>query len=148
VKNKPSKSIQIKNKKSQFEYFILDKWVAGIQLLGTEIKPIIEGKANLIDPYCFFHENELFLKNFEIQAQRNSFQHDPKRLKKLLLKRKELNKIQKGLIQGITIIPLKIFESNGFFKVEIALAKGKKLYDKRETIKEREVKREIDRLSK
>jgi SsrA-binding protein len=148
MENKRAKNIQIKNRKSQFEYFILDKWTAGIQLLGTEIKPIIEGKANLVDSYCFFDKNELFLKNFEIQTQKNSFQHDPKRLKKLLLKRKELNKIQKGLIQGITIIPLRVFESKGYFKAEIALAKGKKLYDKRETIKEREVKREIDRLSK
>ncbi len=145
MKIKPKRNLQIQNRKARFEYHILDTWTAGMQLQGTEVKSIREGKCSMVDSYCFFVAGELFIRDLDIPIGTSSYQHDPKRPKKLLLNRKELDKLQKGLDKGVTIIPLRIHEVNGRFKCDIALAKGKKLYDKRADIKERDVKREIER---
>jgi len=119
----------IVNKKAKFEYEFVDKYDAGIMLTGVDVKLIREGKFSLTDAYCIFQSNELFMNN-----------------KKLLLKRRELTKLQKNLVKGFSIIPYKIYENDrGIFKMEVHLAKGKKLYDKRETIKQRDVLRESER---
>jgi SsrA-binding protein len=144
--------IQIKNKRAYFDYHILEKWVAGIALLGTEIKSIRQGKANLGDAFCMFISNSLFVRNLHISEYTNSsfYHHDIKRDRQLLLNKKELRKLKvKGEEKGYTIVPLRIFiNERGFAKLEIALAQGKKEFDKRETIKERENKRELDRVMK
>ena len=141
--------INIKNKRASFEYQLLEKYVAGIVLTGSEIKSIREGKVSLQEAYCDFMGNELFIKQMNIarykQASYNN--HEPLRERKLLLNRKELKKLKKKLDEkGLTLVPLRMFiNDRGLAKVEIALGKGKKLYDKRESIKERDVKRDIDR---
>ena len=139
----------IKNKKASFEYFFLQLFTAGIVLTGTEIKSIREGKANLNDAYCTFIDGELFVKNMHISEykQGSRYNHEPKRLRKLLLQKNELQKLQSKMKEkGLTIVPTKIFISErGFAKLEIALAKGKKLYDKRESIREKEVRRQMQR---
>lgn len=145
MKTKPKRNLQIQNRKARFEYHILDTWTAGMQLQGTEVKSIREGKCSMVDSYCFFVAGELFIRDLDIPIGNSSYQHDPKRPKKLLLNRKELDKLQKGLDKGVTIIPLRIHEVNGRFKCDIALAKGKKLYDKRADIKERDIKRDLER---
>jgi len=144
--------INIKNKKASFEYHLIDRYIAGIQLLGTEIKSIREGKANINDSFCSFFEQGLFIRNMHIAEYSfgSFYNHESKRDRKLLLTKKELKKLrEKGEEKGFTIVPLRIFISErGFAKVEIALAQGKKDFDKRETIKERENKRELDRVMK
>ncbi|MFZ4861999.1 SsrA-binding protein SmpB [Sphingobacterium sp. Mn56C] len=144
--------INIKNKKASFEYNLIDRYIAGIQLLGTEIKSIREGKANINDSFCSFFEQGLFIRNMHIAEYSfgSFYNHESKRDRKLLLTKKELKKLrEKGEEKGFTIVPLRIFISErGFAKVEIALAQGKKDFDKRETIKERENKRELDRVMK
>lgn len=141
--------IIIKNKKASFLYFLLDEYSAGIVLQGTEIKSIREGKANLTDSYCAFIGDELFLLNAHIAeyAYGNRFNHEPKRPRKLLLNRRELKKI-KGKIteKGLTIVPMQLYiNENGLCKVDIAIAKGKKVYDKRESIKDRDSKLDLKR---
>ena len=147
-----SSQINIKNKKASFEYHLIDRYVAGIQLLGTEIKSIREGKANINDSFCSFFEDGLYIRNMHIAEYSfgSFYNHEAKRDRKLLLTKKELKKLKdKGEEKGFTIVPLRIFISErGFAKVEIALAQGKKDFDKRETIKERETKRELDRVMK
>lgn len=147
-----SESINIKNKKAYFEYEFIEKFIAGIQLTGTEIKSIRQGKINLSDAWCFFIKNELWVKNLNIAAYEKGthYNHEPLRQRKLLLNKKELNKLQTKIKErGFTIIPLRVFISDrGFAKLEIALGRGKKLHDKRDTIKERDVKRELDREGK
>ena len=144
--------INIKNKKAWHDYEILDKFVAGIQLTGTEIKSIRAGKASLVDAYCYFSENELWVKGMHISEYDfgNLNNHDPKRDRKLLLNRKELKKLAKNVNEkGLTIIALRIFlAENGYAKLEIALARGKKEYDKREDLKKKDSKRELDRMMK
>src|SRR5690606_21657763 len=144
--------INVKNKKAFFEYHILDKYVAGIRLLGTEIKSIREGKANINDSFCSFFDDGLYIRNMHIAEYSHGsfFNHEAKRDRQLLLTKKELKKLRtKGEERGYTIIPLRMFISDrGFAKLEIALAHGKKDFDKRETIKERENKRELDRVMK
>jgi SsrA-binding protein len=144
--------VLIKNKQANFEYFIIEKYEAGIQLMGTEIKSIRAGKANITDGYCTFIGNELFLMNIHISEYSfgSFYNHAPKRERKLLLNKKELKKIQGKLKDvGMTIIPLAIFiNDRGFAKVEIGLAKGKKLHDKRDTLKEKDAKIEMDRRLK
>ena len=146
MKTKPKRNLQIRNKKATFEYHILETWTAGLMLQGTEVKSIREGKCVMTDSYCFFVSGELFIRDLDIPIGKTFYQHEPKRHKKLLLNRNELNKLQKGMDKGVTIIPLKIHEVNGRFKCDIALAKGKKLYDKRASLKEKDVKRDIERL--
>lgn len=144
--------INIKNRKAHFEYHLIDRYTAGIQLLGTEIKSIREGKANINDSFCSFFDDGLYIRNMHIAEYSHGsfYNHESKRDRKLLLTKKELKKLKaKGDEKGFTIIPLKIFiNDRGFAKIEIALAQGKKDFDKRETIKERETKRELDRAMK
>lgn len=144
--------INIRNKKASFEYHLIDRYSAGIQLLGTEIKSIREGKANINDSFCSFFEDGLYIRNMHIAEYSfgSFYNHESKRDRKLLLTKKELKKLkEKGEEKGFTIVPLKIFiNDRGYAKVEIALAQGKKDFDKRETIKERENKRELDRVMK
>jgi len=148
-KQRFAKDLQIKNRRARYEYELQDKYVAGIVLQGTEIKSIREGKVNLKDAYCYFHDDELFVKQMHISPyQEGSFRnHDPDRVRKLLLNRNELRKIQqKSNDTGITIIPTRLFiNSRGLAKLEIALGRGKKLHDKRESIRERDIKRELER---
>jgi len=145
-------NIYIKNKKAYFEYFISDKYVAGIKLLGTEIKSIREGKANLNDAFCTFIGNQLYVRNLHISEYTfgSFYNHESKRDRVLLLNKKELKKIlTKGEEKGFTIVPLALFISErGFAKLEIGLAQGKKLYDKRDSMKERDTKVEMDRAMK
>jgi SsrA-binding protein len=145
-------SINIKNKKAYFEFEFLEKFTAGIQLTGTEIKSIREGKVNMNDAWCYFQKTELWVKNLNIAAYEKAthYNHEPLRPRKLLLRKKELNKLQQKIKErGLTIIPLRVFISDrGFAKIEIALSKGKKTHDKREVIKERDVRREMEREGK
>jgi SsrA-binding protein len=144
-----AKTISIKNKKAYFEYFLLEELTAGIQLTGTEIKSIREGKASFVDSFCTFINNELFVRNLHISEYRfgTHYNHDPKRDRKLLLNARELRKLEtKTREKGFTIIPVLLFiNENGYAKLKIALAKGKHSYDKRETIKKKDVQREMDR---
>ena len=144
-----SSKINIKNRKASFEYQFIDKYVAGIMLLGTEIKSIRNNQANISDAYCVFMEEELFVKNLHIAeySHGGKSNHEPKRARKLLLNRQELNKmIGKVKEKGMSIIPIRLFiNDQGKAKLEIALAKGKKIYDKRESIKEKDLKRDIAR---
>lgn len=145
-------NINIKNKKAFFDYEILENFFAGIQLVGTEIKSIRGGKASLIDSYCVFERNELYIRNMNISEYElgTCNNHVAKRDRKLLLTRKELAKLQKKVKEGgITIVPLKLFiNDRGLAKLEISLAKGKKTYDKRETLKLKDDAREMDRARK
>ena len=142
----------INNKKASFDYEFLEKIIAGIVLKGTEIKSIREGKASLVDSFCIINNNEVILKNsyikkFDIAAMNN---HEERRDRNLLLNKQEINRWKKSLLNpGITIIPIKMFINNkGLCKVEIALCKGKKEYDKRESIKERDNKKELEKIIK
>ena len=147
------KGINIQNKKARFEYEILDQFTAGIVLTGTEIKSIRKSKASIAESFCEFNEKEeLFAVNMYIEeyAFGTRFNHRPRGNRKLLLNKKELNKLLKQVKNsGLTIVPLKLFiNEKGFAKMLIALARGKKLYDKRETLKDRENKRDLDRVKK
>ncbi|MFI0430737.1 SsrA-binding protein SmpB [Mariniflexile sp. HMF6888] len=147
------KNINIQNKKARFLYDILDKYTAGIVLTGTEIKSIRSSKASIAESFCEFNEKgELFVINATIEeyAFGNYYNHRPKAERKLLLNKRELKKLHKEVqSSGLTIIPLRLFiNEKGYAKMEIALAKGKKLYDKRETLKDRDNKRDLDRIKK
>ena len=147
------KKINILNKKAKFQYEILDKYVAGIVLTGTEIKSIRSSKASIAESFCEFNaQGELFVINMTIEeyAFGNYYNHKPKAERKLLLNKRELKKLEREVnIKGNSIIPLRLFVNDkGLAKLEIALAKGKKLYDKRETIKDRDHKRQLDRIKK
>ena len=145
-------NIVIKNKRALFDYEILDRFVAGIQLFGTEIKSIRDGKAGLAETYCTFIGDELWVRNMNISTYffGTYNNHEPRRDRKLLLNRKELNKLIRATKEtGNTIIPIKLFiNDKGRAKMEIGLARGKKTYDKRQTLKEKDDKREIDRAFK
>ena len=144
-----AKTISIKNKKAYFEYFLLEEYTAGIQLTGTEIKSIREGKVSFVDSFCSFKDNELFVHNLHIAeySMGTHYNHDPKRDRKLLLTARELRKLlNKTKEKGLTIIPVLLFiNEKGYAKLTISLAKGKHSYDKRETIKKKDVQREMDR---
>lgn len=145
-------NIEIKNRKARFEYEILDTYMAGIVLGGTEIKAIRLGKASIAESFCEFKDNELWVINMTVQEYSHAtyFNHQPKQARKLLLNRKELKKLEKDVnSSGNTIIPLKLFiNSKGLAKMDIALAKGKKLHDKRETIRDRDNKKRLDQIKK
>ena len=145
-----SKNINIKNKKASFEYHFLDKYIAGIALTGTEIKSIREGKASLQHAYCYFNRGELHVKEMNITpySQAKHFNHDPKRERKLLLRKKELEKLEDKLKEvSVTIIPTRLFiNDRGLAKLEVALAKGKKLHDKRDDIKKKDMQRELSNV--
>jgi len=145
--------INIINKKAKFEYEILEKYSSGIVLTGSEIKSIRLGKASINESFCEFNDsNELYIinMNIEIYSHSSNFNHFPKSSRKLLLNKKELIKLNKSVKNsGLTIIPLRLYlNENGLAKLEIALAKGKKLYDKRQIIIDRDNKRSLDRLKK
>ena len=144
--------VQIKNKRAYFDYHIVEKFNAGIALLGTEIKAIRQGKSNMSDAFCMFIGNILYVRNLHISEYSNSsfYHHDIKRDRVLLLHKKELKKLKaKSEEKGYTIVPLRIYTNErGFAKMEIALAQGKKEFDKRDSIKDRESKRELDRAMK
>ena len=147
------KTINIQNKKARFEYEILDKYTAGIVLTGTEIKSIRQGKVSITESFCEFNEQaELFVINMSIEEYSHGthYNHRPKAERKLLLNKRELKKLEKEVKNtGLTIVPLRMYiNDNGYAKLDIALAKGKKLYDKRETLKDRDNKRDLDRVKK
>ena len=145
-----SDQINIRNKRAGFEFELLGKYIAGIVLKGTEIKSIREGKVNLQDGYCYFNNGELFIKGVSISpyAQGTHYNHEASRERKLLLRRAELKKlVGKVEEKGLTLVPTRIFiNDRGFAKLEFAIARGKKLHDKRNTIKERDIKRELSRI--
>ena len=145
-------NIVIKNKKASHYYVFLEKFIAGIKLTGTEIKSIRAGKAALTDAFCQFTNGELYLKGMHISEYwwGNLNNHDPLRERKLLLTRRELRKLERKVKEtGLTIIAIKVFiNDRGLAKAEIALARGKKEYDKRETLKRRDADRELDRIRK
>ena len=147
-----SSKVEIKNKKAKFEFEFVETFTAGIQLFGTEIKSIRNNKASITEAYAVMVKNELFIRNMYIADYENGghFNHESKRDRKLLLNKLELSKINKKIKnKGLTIIPTRLFiSSNGWAKMNIAVAKGKKIYDKREDLKTKDIKREIDRKLK
>jgi len=146
---KISNTVNIENRRAKFDYQFLEQLTAGLVLRGTEIKSIREGKAGLSDSFCYFKNDELFVKNMHISgySEASFYNHEPLRERKLLLSRQELNKLLKKIKdQGLTIIPTKLYITDkGFAKLNIALAKGKKLFDKRDDIKKRDLEREMNR---
>lgn len=146
---KSENRINIKNRRAHFEFELLLNFTAGMQLTGTEIKSIRLGKANITDAFCTFSGSALVVRNMHIDEyeQGNIYNHEVKRDRKLLLNKAEIQKLRGKLKdKGLTIVPLQVFISeNGFAKIEVALAKGKKLYDKRESMKEKDQKRDLDR---
>lgn len=146
------KNINILNKRAKFEFEFIEKYTAGIVLAGTEIKSIRLGKASIADSFCEFQNGELFMINSHVEEYSfgTHYNHKAKSERKLLLNKKELKSLHKSVQnKGLTIVPLRLFTNEkGLAKVEIALAKGKKMFDKRETIKERETKINLDRLKK
>jgi SsrA-binding protein len=145
-----SNDINIRNRQAGFEFELLDKYIAGLVLRGTEIKSIREGKVNLQDGYCYFNNGELFAKGVTIDqyAQGTHYNHEAQRERKLLLKRTELIKIEKRVEEkGLTLVPTRLFiNDRGYAKLEIAIGRGKKLHDKRNTLKDRDAKRELNKL--
>lgn len=152
MKEQAEQKVYIKNKRAYFDFHIDEKFVAGIKLLGTEIKSIREGKANLTDSFCTFINDVLYVRNLHISEYSHGsfYNHEAKRDRALLLQKKELKKLlSKSEEKGFTIVPLAIFVNDrGFAKLEIGLAQGKKTFDKRETMKERDSKIEMDRVMK
>ena len=140
--------VNIVNKRAKFEYEFIRTEIGGIVLMGSEVKSIRDGKISLAESFCTFIDGELYLRNANVSEMLSDFTHKSNQDRKILLKRQELGKLQKELIKGLTIVPYRVFlNEKGLIKIEIALAKGKKLYDKRETIKQRDIEREINRKS-
>lgn len=146
------KNVNILNKRARFDFEIIDTYTAGIVLTGTEIKSIRLGKAQIADSFCEFHNGELFAINTSIEEYLfgNSFNHKAKSERKLLLNKRELKNLQRSIDQkGLTIVPLRLFTNEkGIAKLDIALCRGKKTYDKRETLKTQDTKRDLDRIKK
>lgn len=146
------KKINIRNKRTTFDYEIIEEWIAGIVLVGTEIKSIRAGKASLTDSFCYFDRGELWIRGVNIAeyAWGTCNNHSPRRDRKLLLNRRELDKLQRaGQDRGLTIVGLRMFlNERGLVKVVIGLARGRKSYDKREYLKENDARREIDKAMK
>jgi SsrA-binding protein len=141
------KTINIVNKKARFEYEFIQTEVCGIQLVGSEVKSIRQGKVSISEGYCYFKDGELFVKGMNISDYGFGSFHETVRDRKLLLKRKELNGLETKLINGLTIVPYRVFlNDKGLIKMEIVLAKGKKIHDKRETIKNRDIDRDMKRI--
>ena len=141
---------EIRNRQAYYDYFIDDKYDAGMVLTGTEVKSLRSGRASFNDSYCYFHRGEMYIKSLHIAEYTHgtSSNHDPLRERKLLLNKKELRKIESKIKEkGVTVVPLRIFFSEkGIAKIEVGLGKGKKQYDKRETIKERDNQREMKKF--
>ena len=144
MKNK----VNIVNRRVKFEYEFIRTEIGGIVLMGSEVKSIRDGKISLSESFCTFINGELFLKNANISEMSSDYTHKSNQDRKILLKKRELIRLQKELIKGLTIVPYRVFlNEKGLIKIEVVLAKGKKLYDKRETIKARDIEREIKRNS-
>ena len=144
MKKEVKVKVSIMNRKAKHEYSFVRTIVAGLQLMGTEVKAIKDARVSFVDSYCIFIGSELYLKNLNISAPGTAYTHHVTRDRKLLITRRELDKLSKDLTNGLTIVPYRIFENDRrLLKIEIALAKGKKLYDKRVSLKERDVAREI-----
>lgn len=145
-------NINIKNKRAEFDFHIVDKYMAGIVLTGTEIKSIRVGKAGLVDTYCYIHNGEMWVKNMYVaEYERGSYNnHLPRRDRKLLLNKKEIRNLQQETKSpGFTIVPLRLFiNEDGRAKLDIALCRGKKEYDKRATLKEKQDRKDMDRFIK
>jgi len=152
IKKTKEYKVEIVNRKADFQYQFIDTLEAGIKLTGTEIKSIRMGNANLRDAYCFFRKGELYVKSLFIAEYNfgNQFNHETRRTRKLLLKRHQLRKLEKQIKErGYTIVPIRLYiTERGFAKLEIALAQGKKSYDKRQSIKEKDMKRDMARIKK
>ncbi|AHW60383.1 SsrA-binding protein [Draconibacterium orientale] len=152
MSHKPQQNISIKNRKASFNYELIERFVAGLKLVGTEIKSIRNGKVNLTDAYCTLIRGEMYVINLHIAEYELGTinNHIAKRDRKLLLNKKEIEKLDKKVKEsGLTIVPIKLFVNDrGLAKLEIALARGKKTYDKRETLKSKDAKRDIDRAMK
>ncbi len=150
MKDRFSNDINIKNRQASFQYELLEKFVAGIMLKGTEIKSIREGKVNLQDGYCYFSNGEAFVKgvNITAYAQGTHYNHEAARDRKLLLKKTELKKLEAKVEEkGLTLLPVRLFiNDRGLAKLEIAVGRGKKVHDKRASIKEKDVKRELSKI--
>ncbi|MCG8570255.1 MAG: SsrA-binding protein SmpB [Spirochaetes bacterium] len=145
---KQTEKLIVKNKKAFFEYEILEKIEAGIQLVGTEVKSLRQGKCNISEGYVIEQKGELYLKNIHISeySHGNINNHDPKRIRKILVHKKEIEKLIRKLKEtGISIVPLRVYFRGSLIKIEIGIGRGKKLYDKRQTMKERDTNRSIDR---
>ncbi|MBC3785454.1 SsrA-binding protein SmpB [Spirosoma utsteinense] len=143
------KHVDVRNRRASFEYSFLEKFTAGVVLTGTEIKSARQGKVSLQDAYCLILNDELYIRqmNISLYNEGTHYNHEPLRDRKLLLNKREIKRISEKLKdQGLTIVPIRMFTNDrGFAKIEIALAKGKKLFDKRDSIKERDVQREMQR---
>jgi SsrA-binding protein len=141
---------EIRNRQAYYDYFIDEKYDAGMVLTGTEVKSLRAGRASFNDSYCYFHRGEMWIKSLHIAeySHGTSSNHDPLRERKLLLNKKELRKIESKIKEkGVTVVPLRIyFSEKGIAKIELGLGKGKKLYDKRETIKQRDTQREMKKF--
>ncbi len=140
--------MSINNKKAYYEYHILEEYVAGIKLLGSEVKSLREGNASLVDTYVYISDREVFVKGMYIAKYKESsyMNHTEVCDRKLLLTKKQINDLQKNLkVNGITIVPIQLFTSHGRFKLKIGVAKGKKTYDKKQSIKEKDIKKQTDR---
>jgi SsrA-binding protein len=152
VKQEEKPIIEIKNRRARYEYTFIQEFEAGIMLTGTEIKSVRKGQVNLTDAFCVFKRDELYIRNLYIAEYElgTAFNHDPRRVRKLLLKKSELSKLDKKVKErGYTIVPVRMYiNARGLAKIEIALAQGKKSYDKRSTLKDRELSRDMDRIKK
>lgn len=152
AEKKKHKQLEVINRRATHEYTFLETYEAGIVLQGTEIKSIRQGKVELRDAYCVFKKEELYLRSMFVAEYKfgNQFNHDERRVRKLLLKRQELRKLEKKVKErGFTIVPYRLFlNERGFVKIEIALAQGKKTYDKRQSIKDKDMKRDLARMKK
>lgn len=138
--------VNIVNKKVKFEYFILETFVSGIVLMGSEVKSISDSKVSMVDTYCYFKNGELYVKGMNVASNNTSYCHEPTRERKLLMKKKELRKLEKELINGLTIVPYRLYRNDtGLIKMDIVLVKGKKLWDKKESIKLRDLDRDLKR---
>lgn len=148
--DKINKTVHIRNKSASYEYHFIEKFTCGVILQGTEVKSIRMNNANINDAYCIVHNGELLIKNMHISKYNEGTynNHEPLKDRKLLVKKKEIRKIERELKdKGITVIPLSLFiNDRGLIKIEIALAKGKKLHDKRESIKEKDLNRELQKI--
>ncbi len=150
MKSRFTNEINIKNRQASFQYELIETVIAGIALMGTEIKSIREGNVNLQDGHCYFSQGQIYAKGINITpyAQGTHYNHEAARERKLLLRKSEIIKLESKVEEkGLTLIPIRIFiNERGFVKLEIALARGKKIHDKRATIKERDIKRELSKL--
>ncbi len=150
-KQRFARTVNIKNRKASYEFEFLDKYVAGMQLMGTEIKSIRESLVNMQDAFCYFQGDQLYVKQLHIApyAQGTHYNHESDRERKLLLNKRELSKLsEKSKEKGLSIIPTRLFITDrGFAKLEIVLGRGKKLHDKRDSIKEKDIKRDLERIN-